>query len=278
MKNPLDALIDRMYAYNIEPHRLTPEKYGIPFDEVRIPAVDGGALYGWWIASTPTAPALILLHGWGRNLSRTLPYIEALYPLGYNLLAFDARNHGSSSPVQHPTVGTFSQDVLSAVAFLRQRGIAQIGLVGLSVGGGAVINAAGWDKSIRAVVTVGAISHPVALMKYEFSKRHVPDFVATFLLNYMRRRYGLDFDAIAPINNLPKAEADVLIIHGENDQTVPLAHGQALAAAGKPFDGAQGNKTRLWVVPQKGHSDCHTHPQFWENVSAFLRETLPVSS
>ncbi len=267
----LDALIDRMYAYTIEPHRLTPEKYGVPFDEVRIPASDGGSLYGWWITSkTATAPTLILLHGWGRNLSRTLPYIQALYPLGYNLLAFDARNHGSSSPVQNPTVGTFAQDVLSAIAFLRQRGATQIGLVGLSVGGGAVINAAGWDKRIRTVITIGAISHPVALMKYEFSKRHIPDFLASFLLNYMRRRYGLDFDAIAPLNNIAQAEADFLVIHGENDPTVPLAQGQALAAAGKP------EKTRLWVVPEKAHSDCHTHPQFWEKVSAFLQETLPI--
>lgn len=266
----LDALIDRMYAYKIEPHHITPEKYGIPFDEVRIPASDGGALYGWWIASVSAAPTLILLHGWGRNLARTLPYIQAFHPLGYNLLAFDARNHGSSTPVKNPTVGTFAQDVGAAIEFLHQRGATQIGLVGLSVGGGAVINAAGWQKRIRAVITVGAISHPVALMKYEFSKRHVPGFLASFLLNYMRRRYGLDFDAIAPLNNIAQAEADFLIIHGENDQTVPLAQGQALAAAGKP------DRTRLWIVPKKGHSDCHTHPQFWEKVSAFLRETLPV--
>lgn len=266
----LDNLIDRMYAYKIEPHHITPEKYGIAFDEIRIPASDGGTLYGWWIPSAPAAPTLILLHGWGRNLSRTLPYIQSLHPLGYNLLAFDARNHGSSSPVKNPTVGTFAQDVLSAIEFLRQRGVTQIGLVGLSVGGGAVINAAAWDQTIRAVITIGAISHPVALMKYEFNKRHVPGFLASFLLDYMRRRYGLDFDAIAPLNNLPKAEANFLIIHGENDQTVPLAHGQALAAAGKP------DKTRLWVVPEKAHSDCHTHPRFWETVGTFLQDTLPV--
>jgi uncharacterized protein len=269
--NPLDALIDRMYAYKIEPHRLTPEKYGISFDEVRIPAADGGALYGWWLASAPAAPTLVLLHGWGRNLARVLPYIQSLHPLGYNLLAFDARNHGSSTPIRHPTVGTFAQDVVAAIAFLNQRGVTQIGLVGLSVGGGAVINAAGWQKQIRAVVTVGAISHPVALMKYEFSKRHVPGFLASFLLNYMRRRYGLDFDAIAPLNNIAQAEADFLIVHGENDQVVPLSHGQALAAAGIP------GRTRLWAVPEKGHSDCHHHPQFWETVNTFLQKTLPVS-
>ena len=40
MKSLLDSLIDRMYAYKIEPHRITPEKYGLPFDEVKIPAGD----------------------------------------------------------------------------------------------------------------------------------------------------------------------------------------------------------------------------------------------
>lgn len=73
MKFSLDAVIDRMYEYKIEPHRLTPEEYGLPFDEVDIPARDGAHLYGWWIPATPAAPTLILLHGWGRNLARTLP-------------------------------------------------------------------------------------------------------------------------------------------------------------------------------------------------------------
>jgi pimeloyl-ACP methyl ester carboxylesterase len=201
-----------------------------------------------------------------------MPYIQALHPLGYNLLAFDARNHGSSSPVEHPTVGTFSQDVLSVVEFLRERGVKEIGIVGLSVGGGASINAAGWDERIRSVVTVGAISHPVDLMQFEFRKRHVPGFFASFLLAYMRWRYGLDFDAIAPVNNLPKSSADFLLIHGDHDEMiVPLAQAQALSAAGNPA------KTCLWIVPDKGHSDCNTHPQFWEKVGVFLQETLPVA-
>jgi uncharacterized protein len=273
MKFFLDSLIDHMYDYKKDKHHFTPEKYGLPFDEVQIPATDGAHLYGWWIPSTPTAPTLILLHGWGRNLARMMPYIQALHPLGYNLLAFDARNHGSSSPVEHPTVGTFSQDVLSAVDFLRsnQRGVNAIGIIGLSVGGGASINAAGWDDHIRTVITVGAISHPVELMKHEFRKRHVPYFVASFLLAYMRWRYGLDFDAIAPLNNISKSNADFFLIHGDHDETVPLAQAQALSTAGKP------EKTRLWIVPDKGHSDCNTHPQFWEKVGEFLHETIPLA-
>jgi len=271
MKFFLDSLIDRMYETKKEPHRFTPEKYGLPFDEVNIPATDGAHLYGWWIPADPAAPTLILMHGWGRNLARMMPYIQVLHPLGYNLLAFDARNHGSSSPVEHPTVGTFSQDVLSAIEFLNRRRVKKIGIVGLSVGGGASINAAGWDERLSSVITVGAISHPVALMKYEFSKRHVPAFAASFMLAYMRWRYGLDFDTIAPLNNIFKSNADFLLIHGDHDETVPLAQAQVLSAAGKP------EKTRLWIVPDKGHSDCNTHPQFWKKVGAFLQETLPLT-
>ncbi len=53
MKSFVDSLIDRMYKYKIEPHRITPGKYGLPFDEVKIPATDGAHLYGWWIPSKP---------------------------------------------------------------------------------------------------------------------------------------------------------------------------------------------------------------------------------
>ncbi len=271
MKFFLDRLIERMYEYKKEKHHFTPEKYELPFEEVVIPGVRGAQLYGWWLPTSPHAPTLILVHGWGRNLARMMPYITALHPLGYNLLAFDARNHGSSSPIAHPTVGTFAQDVLSAVDFLSRRNDLVsdgIGLVGLSVGGGASITAAGWDARIRSVITVGAISHPVELMKGEFRKRRVPGVAALFLLAYMQRRFGLDFDAIAPLRNIAKSSAEFLLIHGERDETVPLEQAQALLAAGKP------EKTSLWIVPGKGHSDCNTHLQFWGKVGVFLRETL----
>ena len=76
---------------------------------------------------------------------------------------------------------------------------------------------------------------------------------------------------IAPVNNIPNDEAEIFIIHGYDDETVPLQQGRALEAAGKK------EKTHLWIVPGKGHSDCDTHPQFWEQVSTFLHRTLPIS-
>ncbi len=267
----IDQLIERMYRYEKKIHHVTPEKYKLSYDEIRIPSVKDSQLYGWWIPASPDAPTLILLHGWGRNLARVMPYIRKLHPLGYNLLAFDARNHGSSTAVKHPTVGTFSEDILAAVDFLDKTGMTSsdsIGILGLSIGGGAAINAAGWDDRIKSVVTIGALSHPVAVMNYEFQKRHIPKFIAKAILVYMRFRFRLDFDKIAPVKNIIQTNAAILLIHGDEDETVPLAQGQTLAEAGNP------TQTRLWIVPGKGHSNCHNHPQFWEIVETFLHETL----
>ncbi len=266
----LDQLIGRMYRYERKKHRSTPEKYQIAFNVVCIPGVKDAQLYGWWIPTSPDAPTLILVHGWGRNMARMMPYIRALHPMGYNLLAFDARNHGSSSPVKHPTVGTFSEDTLAAVEFIAKSGWVSnncIGIAGLSVGGGAAINAASWDRRVKTVITVGAFSHPIDVMKLEFQKK-IPDFIPWLFFGYMRLRFGIDFDKIAPVNNISQSNADIFLIHGDKDETIPLVQGQALAGTGNP------GRTRLWVVPGKGHSDCNTHPQFWEKVEAFLRETI----
>lgn len=267
----LDQLVARMYRYEAKTNPVTPEKYQIPFEEVTIPGTKDALLYGWWIPAVPTAPTLILVHGWGRNLSRMMPYIRELHPMGYNLLAFDARNHGRSSPIKHPTVHTFSEDVLAAVDFIAKSGWVSssgIGIVGLSIGGGAAINAASRDGRIQSVITVGALSHPVKVMSLEFQKRNVPDAVPWLLFHYIRLRFGIDFDKIAPVNNIPNVKTNVFLIHGDADETIPLTQGQALAEAGNSA------KTHMWIVPGKGHSDCNTHPQFWEKVSAFLQETL----
>ena len=117
----LDFFSKRAYTFEKTAHKKTPANFDIPFDEVHIPAADGGQLYGWWVPAKPDAPTLILIHGWSRNVERALPYIRHLHPLGYNLLAIDARNHGSSTPLEAPTVGTFTEDVLAALNFLPKK-------------------------------------------------------------------------------------------------------------------------------------------------------------
>lgn len=270
----LDYVINKMYQNKKRIHHITPEKLNILFEEVQISVGKESQLYGWWIPSSPHAPTLILVHGWGRNLARMIKYIDELHPAGYNLLAFDARNHGSSSRIDHPTVWTFAEDICAAGNFIIENKLTsslKIGVIGLSIGGGAAINAAALDSHIQSVITVGALSHPIEAMKLEFQKKHIPYFPLVWgLFKYIELRFKINFNKIAPIKNIHDTEANIFLIHGEKDVIIPLEQGKLLLKAGNP------ETTCLWIIPEKGHSNCHDHPEFWKKLKKFLKDTIPV--
>jgi len=272
------VMVAFVYRNPRKAHRHTPEKFNIPFQEVRFSTKNNRSLYGWWIPAKGKhpSPTIVLIHGWGRNVERMLPYIRQLHPLGYNLLAFDSRNHGSSDPDHYSSMLKFAEDIVSAVDFVQKHSEAdpeRIGLLGLSIGGAASIYAAAHDSRIRSVVTVGAFAHPGDVMRYEFQQYHIPYFPFVWLLlKYVELRIGAKLDAIAPVKDIQQANASIFLIHGENDVVVPLEQARQLEQAGRP------EKVRLWVVPGKGHSDCHFHPEFWGKVESFLEQTLGTDS
>ncbi len=274
----LDLFFKHLYRYPKTPHQTTPAEFGIPFKEIRFPTQNNCQLYGWWIPaqteSSGPAPTLILVHGWGRNVERMRTYIQNLHPKDYNLLVFDLRNHGSSDPDKYPNLLKFSEDIRAAVDFVvKQDSVVpgMIGVIGLSIGGAAAIHAASLDQRINSVVTVGAPAHPIDVMRLEFQKRHIPYFPLVWLFfKYLQFKIGVNFDSIAPVNNIRNAKAKILLIHGNQDVVVPIEQGKKLQNAGNP------DTTHLWVIPEKGHSDCHYHPEFWKKVDSFLSETIPV--
>jgi len=265
----------RVYKNPKNPHKSTPAEHDIPFEEVRFPARNGSRLYGWWIPAgkneQKNAPVLILVHGWGRNVERMMAYIKVFYHNGFNVLAFDARNHGSSEADGHSSMVKFAEDIQASIDLIEKRskdGKPQIGVLGLSIGGAGSIYAAALDPRIRSVVTVGAFAHPADMMRQEFRRRHVPYFPFVWLLfKYMQHRIGVTLEQIAPVNNISKTQAHVFLIHGEKDDVVPLFNAQKLNNAGDP------GRVRLWAIPGKGHSDCHREPGFWDKVLAFFKET-----
>ncbi len=141
--------------------------------------------------------------------------------------------------------------------------------MGLSIGGSASIYAAALDKRIKSVVTVGAFSHPKKVMGLEFKKRKIPKFpIVWFVFKYMEYRIGAKFNDIAPAKNIAKSNANFFLIHGANDETVPIKQADELYKSGSI------DKIKLWKVEGKGHSDCNHHHEFWDKVLEFYRTTL----
>ena len=268
----LIMIMSAMFSNKVEKHKSVPSDYGIGFQEVRFPSKNNCNLYGWWIPSANNSPnnvrTILLVHGWNRNLGRMMPYIKQLHPEGYNLFVFDARNHGSSDTDGLSSMPKFTEDIIASLDYLEEKLIGKgsmIGIVGLSMGGSASIYAAATDKRISKMVTVGAFAHPADVMKLEMKKRHIPYYPFVWLfLKIAEYKIGFRFNDIAPVNNIHKVDAKLLLIHGKLDETTPFEHAEKLLAAGKR------ENIELFPVPDKGHSDCHETESFWEKLKVWL--------
>jgi len=251
-------------------HRRDPSILSLRFETVRIPTAGGKTLHAWWIPSGAAgAPCLVLVHGWGRNVERMLPWIAMLHPEGFDLLTFDARHHGSSDEDGYGTMLKFSEDVRAAVDYaIRARRVPkqEVGVLGLSVGGSAAIHAAAHEPRIVAVATVGAFADPsdprATIGRWWWVL--APGLPLAFRL--VERRIGFRFRDVAPDQVIGKAKARFLLIHGTDDVVVPVSNARRLAAAG-------GSAVQSWIIPGRGHSDPNREPGMAERLTAFFRST-----
>jgi len=269
----IQIFIRKVYAFTPVPHTDTPDKFGIRFEEIRFTTENDKSLYGWWIPARENsdhAPTLILAHGLYRNLGRMLRYIENLHPMGFNLLAFDSRHHGSSDRDEHASLYKIGQDITHALHHLKSMPVNQnrVGVLGLSLGGAGSIYAASLEPDIRAVVTVGAPAHPVDVMSRRFKDYYLPGFVVWYALRQIEKAIGVSYDSFAPETNIAKAQAHFLVIHGVDDDVVLASQGEKLLKA------AGEDQCELWLIPEFGHSNCHHHPDFWGRVETFFKNNL----
>jgi pimeloyl-ACP methyl ester carboxylesterase len=250
----------------VNPHDKIPKDFGVKVQEINFPSIKGEDIYAWKAISNPNFPTLVLVHGWGKNVERMSPYLRKLCCRGFNMLAFDARGHGNSHEEEPMTMLKFAEDIESAIAYIlsdEEQINKEISLIGLSIGGASSILAASRNKNIKKVVTVGGFAHPLDVMRKQIQDRYIPYFPFIWLfLKFVKRRTGLDFDNIAPVNNIAKAKADFLLIHGTKDKVVPLEQGHKLKKA-QP-------KAELWEISGRGHSNCHLEKGYWDKIGDFL--------
>jgi len=259
-------LMARGFRNPVNPHDSIPDNLDFKIQDVIFPSVKGKDIYAWKVEINPDFPVLILVHGWGRNVERMIPYLKKLCCRGFNMLAFDARGHGNSHDDGTMTMLKFAEDIGSAIDYVmsnENQKNKDISLIGLSIGGASSILAASRDKRIQKVITVGGFAHPLDVMRKQMTDRFIPYFPFIWLFfKFVRLRTGLNFDEIAPVNNIAKAEANFLLIHGTKDKIVPLEQGHKLKNA-QP-------KAELWEISGRGHSNCHLEIGFWDKICDFL--------
>lgn len=278
---------------------------------VRLRARDGVRLMGRWLAADTGAvgddaatdaadpawtpdprEAILLLHGWSGSATPDLVELGPFLRRTAGVLGLDFRGHGGSD--DGPT--TFGllevEDVAGALAWLGERGIARVALVGSSMGGITAIAAvavlgdgrlSSADLDPAAPVSPGPPPRPriVAVVADSVAPELEPlvarrigrpfgRLLAGRAFGRIARRVGGDPRRTQPIAMIGLLEdLPLLLVHGAVDPLVSPGEGRRLAEAAPP--GA-----RHLVIEGAGHGGAHaTDPARYEaEVAALLRGAL----
>lgn len=253
----------------------TPATFGLHYTEVTFPsAVDHIPLKGWFIDS-PGTQTILLLHGSddAKDSVALLELSQTLVEHNYDVLLMDMRAHGESGGDQFAMGQWSDRDIDGALAYLRGRGVTQIGVIGHSLGGVVALWSAPDRPALHAIVADSAFADASAGIKVEMT--HISPLSTLFVPGvYMMGSllYGTDWanyspeHAMARLNNRP-----ILLIHGADDQTIPVDNAYRLQQAG-----ANNPNLQVWITPTSDHLRSYfDHTQeYREHVLAFFDRYL----
>ncbi|KZE54044.1 alpha/beta hydrolase [Brevibacillus parabrevis] len=267
-----------------KPIDMNPEDFGLEAAEaVVFPSRETNiSLSGWYHSAarngrTPNGRTLIFAHGYSQN--RQEPHLPALalasklVQAGYDVLMFDFRNSGESTPAL-TTIGLREQhDLLGAIDFVAAKHPEQtIGLVGFSMGAATALLVGGRDARIAAVVA----DSPFYSLS-EYLEENLPQWTGLprFPFNWLILTLSPVFlranpRHVKPFEIVRQAKKPILFIHGTGDHTVPAENSKRLHALAEDED------SQIWLVPHAGHvrSFALIPDEYAERVIAFLERGM----
>ena len=219
-------------------------------------AGDGVNLSGVFYDAGSTKTA-VLLHGYNTSAATAFCLQSAfLYQSGFNVAFLYQRGHGESGGTT--TLGCKEeQDLRDFIPYLLDAtGTKQILLYGISMGCATVALAS--DKLdpdvVKGMVLDCGYTSVYDQLTREMQRRHLPVFLIGPLLSGWARRFlGIDLKRLTTAS-LRHTVIPALFLHGERDETVPVAQGKA------NFEACASEKT-WFSAPDAGHVLCYPSRQ-----------------
>jgi pimeloyl-ACP methyl ester carboxylesterase len=189
------------------------------------------AVYTWG-----SGPVVLFLHGWSGRGSQVAAFTEPLVAAGYRVMAIDAPGHGDT-PGDRTNILECATVLL---AFNRRYGPVH-GAITHSFGGMVLAYAMNRGLTLQRVVCISAPAHIEYLLDSFAKTLAIPDAVIADMRRRMDARFPDSFwEDISTVENVRELEVPALIIHDENDNSVPWQQGKIIANA---WPGARFMKT-----------------------------------
>jgi len=270
------------------PPTITPTDVGLPFETLSVPSA-GMDLPGWFIParSGERGPGVVLVHGWESARDRTLPLALFLNAAGFHCLTIDIRGHGANPAESMPlTAGEFGLDAHAAFeALIARPEVTSGGIVGHSMGAIGALLAGAADPRVAAIVATSAPADPYRLTRQTFrlARLPIPDPIAYPLAwltthVYLRPRRHVVAD-ISASEAVTRYDGPILLIHGDDDDVVPVAHLSRLAAAARRSRADEPDAAPVQTLVIRGghHSWLYEDARYRAEVARFLATYLEGS-
>lgn len=234
---------------------MTPFEMGADCEEVSFaPARGDYTLRGWWFKRPETRRVIVGCHGFRGSKSELVGIATLLWRAGFNVLLFDFHGHGADigTPV---TLGYREvQDFFGALDFVARRvPSAAVGVIGFSMGASIAIIGSARRPDVRCVIADSPFASHDAVVAHNIARvTHLSGtLIASVADVFLARRAGYRSSDVAPEREVAAiAPRPLLVIHGTQDETIPVAQAlRVYAAAHEPKE--------LWLGQGAGH--CGTY-------------------
>ncbi len=220
-------------------------------------APDGVIVRGWFYpARGPDGPTILYYYGNGGSIAESAQRAAWLSSLGYNVALFDYRGYGYSEGTPH-------------LAPIAAAALSEYDLVSNEVGGDSLF-VYGWSLGTTFAVRVGIarairgliLQAPPASAKEELAALRLPT-IARMAVKLIPD--DTIIDGIANAERIANYHGPLLVIHGSDDDIVPVAQGREV------FDRCPSLQKQFVALPGRHHNDVSLGDTLaGHSVSSFL--------
>ncbi len=242
----------QLFFFPMKQQVRTPADIGLAYEDVYFTGGNNQKLHGWYLPAVGHARATVLfLHGNAENISTHIGSVYWLPERGFNVLLFDYQGYGQSEGV--PSIAGALSDVEAALGFMvqqRERYGEPVIVFGQSLGGALAIGAvahSAYRTHIKGLIV------DCAFADYRLIAR---EKLAGFWLTWpLQWPLSLTIDdEYSPLSDVREvAPIPLLIMHGEQDQVVPVHHARLL------YEQAREPKS-IWIFPDGSHGGTTGYP------------------
>ena len=253
---------------------LRPARNNTASEMTEIVAADGIHLFAVENIQNPDSHKwALLIHSYRSSHRFMNPYATEYQARGYNTVQPDNRAHGRSGG-KWIGMGYLDQfDILCWIRYILEKDPdAEIVLHGVSMGASALMMLSGQEglpENIKVIIADSGYTSASDYLTWKLKQRfHLPPFPVIPIANIsFKIAAGYYMNDASAIESIKKSSIPTLIIHGQDDQTVPVEDACRL------YEAAACRKD-LYIAEGTGHGEAvFTAPEtYWDKVWAFIGE------